>query len=71
MAETHPNAYRAEAQEKRAQAQSLLGQAEALEAQAEALDPTPKVESDKELAPVDEVAHAEEPGAKKDRKAKK
>lgn len=52
MADTHPNAFRLEAQEKRLEATRLNGEADSLEAQAEELDPTPKAkkESKKDMA---------------------
>lgn len=42
MADTHPNAYKAEAMEKRTRAIQLNNEADVLEAKAEALDPTPE-----------------------------
>lgn len=42
MSDTHPNAYRVEADAKRVQAVQLNAEADDLEAKAEELDPTPK-----------------------------
>lgn len=47
MSDTHPNAFRLEAQSKRAEASRLNGEADALEAQAETLDPTPLPKKEK------------------------
>lgn len=41
MADTHPNAFRMEAQEKRAEAVRLNAEAQVLEDNAKAIDPTP------------------------------
>lgn len=45
MSDTHPNAFRLEAQEKRAEALRLNSEADALETKANALDPQAPVEA--------------------------
>lgn len=64
MSDTHPNAYRLEAQEKKAEALRLNSEADALNAKAEALDPQ------EQLEPTASTGTAEEPAEPTDSKKK-
>lgn len=70
MSDTHPNAYRLEAQEKKAEALRLNSEADALDAKAEALDPQEQLEPTASTAPPEEVSEAEAPAEPTDSKKK-